>query len=505
MRIYARRRFAWCYFEPMIESARNLRRESDASIYSCPMNTSRKTRGGTTSGSGASGLAARLGLFDATMIVMGGIVGSGIFINPYVVARNVHTPALILGAWAVGGLIALAGAFIYAELAARMPRVGGQYAYIREAYHPSLAFLYGWVLLLVIQTGGMAAVAVTFAKYFLELTRWPMADGVIATLVLGIFTIINCLGVRAGSTVQSTLMVLKILAIAALVACGVWFLARGSGLPAAPAAGYGVLDRPVSFNLVTAMGAAMVPVLFAYGGWQTANFIAEEVREPRKNLPRGLVIGVLGVVLLYLAVNFVCVYVLGPAGLAATTTPASAVMRIAVGPKGAALIAVGISISALGFLSQSILTAPRVYFAMAEDGLFFRWVGWLDPRRRVPVVAIALQGIAAIIIALSGRYDQILSYVVSMDFLFFGLTATCIFVFRRRDAKSGRARTERGLASIPGHPVTTILFVAASWLVVINTIFQYPHDTAVGFGILLLGIPVYLFWSRQKAKRGQVA
>src|SRR5579864_1679925 len=163
---------------------------------------------------GSSGLAARLGLFDATMIVMGGIVGSGIFINPYVVARQVHTPALILGAWAIGGLIALAGSFIYAELAASMPRVGGQYAYIREAYHPALAFLYGWVLLLVIQTGGMAAVAVTFAKYFLELTGLHLSEALIASLALGLFTFINCLGVRAGSTVQSALMVLKILAIA---------------------------------------------------------------------------------------------------------------------------------------------------------------------------------------------------------------------------------------------------------------------------------------------------
>ena len=449
---------------------------------------------------GPSGLAARLGLFDATMIVMGGIIGSGIFINPYVVARQLHTAALILGAWVIGGLIALAGAFIYSELAARMPRVGGQYAYLREAYHPALAFLYGWVLLLVIQTGGMAAVAVTFAKYFLELTGFHLGEGVIATLALGSLTIINCFGVRVGSTVQSTLMVLKIFAIAALVGCGAWFLMR-NGRAATPSSA--LLDRPLSFDLVTAMGAALVPVLFAYGGWQTANFVAEEVRESRKNLPRALVIGVVGVVLLYLSVNVVCVYVLGPAGLAASTTPASAVMRVAWGPKGAVVIAVGIAISALGFLSQSILTAPRVYFAMAEDGLFFRSVGWLDPRRQVPVVAIALQGVAAIIIAVSGRYDQILSYVVSMDFLFFGLTATCVFAFRRRDAREGGRNPEKGLARVPGHPVTTFLFVLTSWLVVINTIFEYPHNTAVGFGILFAGIPVYFFWNAQKKKRSK--
>jgi len=450
-------------------------------------------------------LAAKLGLFDATMIVMGGIVGSGIFINPYVVAQQVYTPALILGAWVIGGVIALGGAFIWAELAAVMPRVGGQYAYLREAYHPVIAFLYGWVLLLVIQTGGMAAVAVTFAKYFRDLTALHVSDGAIATFTLGILTVINCLGVRAGSTVQSALMVLKILAIATLVFCGSIFIGhhlqllhRPSGAPSS--VNYRFTDQPVSFSLLTAMGAALVPVLFSYGGWQTANFVAEEVREPRKNLPRALVIGVVGVILLYLSVNFVCVYVLGPAGLARTMTPASAVMRAVLGSKGAALIAVGITISALGFLSQSILTAPRVYFAMAEDGLFFRAVGWLDHRHRVPVVAIALQGLAAIVIALSGRYDQILSYVVSMDFLFFGLTATCIFVFRRGGKGTQEASGSSGLARMPGHPVTTFIFVAVCWLVVLNTIFRYPRNTAVGFGILFAGIPVYFLWSRQRKR-----
>lgn len=464
----------------------------------------------TPSGGGrsGSGLAARLGLFDATMIVMGGIIGSGIFINPYVVAQQLHTPTLILGAWVIGGAIALGGAFIWAELAATMPRVGGQYAYLREAYHPAIAFLYGWVLLLVIQTGGMAAVAVTFAKYFLELTALHVSDGLVATLTLGLLTAINCLGVRAGSTVQSALMVLKIVAIGALVFCGGAFLAHHSQMFHAVSGGvpdsrYRSTDRPVSFGLLTAMGAALVPVLFSYGGWQTANFVAEEVREPRKNLPRALVIGVIGVILLYLSVNFVCVYILGPQGLRQTMTPASAVMRAVLGSKGAALIAVGITISALGFLSQSILTAPRVYFAMAEDGLFFRSVGWLDPRHRVPVVAIALQGAAAVIIALSGRYDQILSYVVSMDFLFFGLTATCIFVFRRAAKRTQATAAGSGLARMPGHPVTTFVFVATCWLVVINTIFRYPRNTAVGFGILFAGIPVYFLWSRQKRKRGE--
>jgi len=436
------------------------------------------------------------------MIVMGGIVGSGIFINPAVVARQVHTPFLILGAWAIGGLIALAGAFIYAELAVRMPEVGGQYAYLREAYHPAVAFLYGWVLLLVIQTGGMAAVAVTFAAYFAELAPFPVSPRGVAVVVLVGLAIVNCLGVRTGSRVQSALMVLKIVAISALIGAGAWFLGRGGSAPALPPV---PMSAPGAGALLRAMGVAMVPVLFAFGGWQTSSFVAEEIREPRRNLPRALVLGVVGVIALYLGVNYVCVAVLGPRGLAASATPASAVMALAFGRVGSRWLSLGIAISALGFLSQSILTAPRVYYAMARDGLFFRAVGWIDPGRGVPTVAILLQAAAATVIALSGRYDQILSYVVSMDFLFFGLTATCLFVFRRRERARGTAAPAEGEASfarVPGHPVTTVLFVAASWLVVGNTIVKYPANTAVGMGILAAGVPVYLVWSRSRRRKG---
>jgi APA family basic amino acid/polyamine antiporter len=428
------------------------------------------------------------------MLVMGGIVGSGIFINPYVVARQVHTPLMILGAWALGGLIALAGAFIYAELAALRPRVGGQYAYLREAFHPGVAFVYGWALLLVTQTGGMAAVAVTFAQYFIELTHIPFREGIVATAALSLLTAINCLGVKQGSTVQSILMVTKIAAIAGLVAGG-WFLVSRPSLSVYP-----VFDRPLSVDLFTAMGAAMTPVLFAYGGWQTSCFIAEEIVEPEKTLPRGLVAGVFGVIALYLCVNWVYVRDLGPMGLAATTTPASAVMRLALGERGATLIAMGIAVSTLGFLSQSILTAPRVYFAMARDKVFFRGVAWLSPRTHVPVAAIGLQGVWAAVIALSGRYEQVLNYVVSTDFIFFGLTGTCLFVFRRR----ARLRADETPPPVgwrvrmPGHPVTTALFVAACWLVAINTVYKYPGNSALGLGIVLAGIPVYFLWTQRR-------
>jgi len=434
-------------------------------------------------------LARQLGLFDVTMLVMGGIVGSGIFINPYVVAQRVHTPALILGAWVFGGVVGVGGAFIWAELAATLPEVGGQYAYLREAYHPAVAFLYGWVLLLVIQTGGMAAVSITFARYFLELTGMHAPDWIVATTALASLTLINCLGVKTGGRTQSALMVMKIMAISALVIAGLALTGRQVTITTAAARDWSL----------TSFGAAMVPVLFAYGGWQTANFLAAEVKQPKKNLPRGLLLGVLGVVVLYIGVNWVCVRSLGPQALAATTTPATAVMRLALGQRGAMFIAAAIAISTLGFLSQSILTAPRVYFAMADDGLFFRAIAWLDPRTRVPVVAIVLQSVWTMVIALSGRYEQILNYVIAMDFLFFGLTATTIFVFRRRAAR-GEMNASHGYR-MPGHPVSTVIFVAICWWVVANTVYRYPRNSLIGFVLLMAGVPVYWFWSRRAPSR----
>ncbi len=278
-------------------------------------------------------------------------------------------------------------------------------------------------------------------------------------------------------------MLLKAAAIAAMVVAGI--LWGGGSVHPLP-----LLDRPISLGLGSAIGAAMIPVAFAYGGWQTASFVAGEMRDPRRDLSRGLVVGVIGVVALYLAVNFVCLRVLGADGLAATRIPASAVMRKALGERGAQWIAFGIAVSTLGFLSQGILTAPRVYYAMARDGLFFKSVGWLSPKTGVPVVAIVLQGVTATVIALSGRYEQILNYVISVDFISFGLTAASLFVFRRKDSSS------HALYLTPGHPYTTALFVAACAAIVITTIATFPANSAFGLIILLAGIPVYLYWSR---------
>jgi basic amino acid/polyamine antiporter, APA family len=471
---------------------------SRAYLLSLPKdNHSRRTEISCSDHKPGAVLVARLGLFDATMVVMGGIVGSGIFINPYVIAQLVHTPALILGTWIAGGVIALAGAFIYAELADRMPEVGGQYAYIREAYHPLVGFLYGWVSLLVIHAGGTAAVAVTFANYTRAFSQGVVPEKFAAVAVVLILTIINCLGVGVGSRVQSFFMVLRILAIAMIIVCGAWLILR---TPAVTRPQWiPLLDRPLSFDLFTVFGAGMIPVLFAYGGFQTSNYVASEIREPRKNLPRALLLGVTAVIALYLSANFIYVETLSPAGLAATSTPASEVMRRSLGALGGSLVAIAIAISTLGFLSQSMLANPRVAYAMAENGVLPQIFTRLGTRTRAPIAAIALQGAITSAAVLLGTYEQILSYVVVMDWLFFGLAASCLFVFRRRDTvlqavETGRTQTPG--YRVPGHPWTTGGFVAVAWLMVLNTIYKYPRNAGIALCILVAGVPAYLLFRR---------
>lgn len=450
------------------------------------------TTANSTQSQPEASLARRLGLFDATMIVMGGIIGAGIFTNPYVVAQKVHTPLLILGAWVVGGLIALAGAFIYAELSSQTTESGGQYVYLRDAMHPLVGFVYGWSLLFVIQTGGMAAVALIFANHALELFGVATNEfraALLGSAALAVLTLINCIGVRAGGVTQNVFMVLKLIAIAVLVVAGLTV-----GAPATNAVTASSVATSTTWQMLIAFGAALIPAQFAYGGWQTACFVAGEVREPRRNLPRGLLFGVLGVIVVYLSVNYICVHALGAAGLAQTKTPASAVMRLAMGDHGARFLAAGIAISTLGFLSQSMLTAPRVYFAMADDRLFFKQLSKLN-RAQVPAFAIALQGLLAIAIALlASRFEQILNYVVSVDVVFFGLTAVCVFVFRSR--KIGRDDDKP--FRIPGHPWTTIFFIAACCVITFSVIYNEPLNSAISFAIMLAGVPAYFIWARRR-------
>ena len=446
------------------------------------------------SGPGLS-LARRLGLFDAIMIVMGGIIGAGIFVNPSVVARHVHTPMLILGAWLVGGAIAIIGAFVYAELAALRPEVGGQYAYLRDAYHPIVAFLYGWSLLLVVQTGGMAGAAIIFGRYFRDLSGIAVPEQVVAAVTLGVLTLINCLGIRAGSNVQSGLMLMKLAALAVLITVG-WAIGDNNSP-------HLVTEAAVTQdgNVMAGFAAAMVPVLFAYGGWQTATFVSGEMRKPTRDLPRGLFIGVAAVIVLYLLVTYICLHNLGVTALAKTTTPASEVMRRAIGVRGGKMIAFGIAISTVGFLSQSILTAPRVYYAMARDGVFFPAIGRLHPKTRVPVLAILLQGAWAALVAMTGRYEQILNYVVTIDVLFFGLTGAALLIFRARVRRDNSGSPALDIVRVPWHPITTWIFVLSCWAVAVSTLLQFPQNAGVGVAILALGALVYWLWPGRRARK----
>jgi basic amino acid/polyamine antiporter, APA family len=438
-------------------------------------------------------LAAKLRLFDATMIVMGGVIGSGIFIAPSIVARQVHSPVLILSEWLLGGLLALLGALIYAELGARLPKVGGEYAYLREGLHPSLGFFYGWIALLVINAGGAGVVSLVFAKYLKQLLPLAISEPRIAAATIVILAAINCFGVRSGSNVQSALMLLRAGAAVMLVVAGLWFW-RGSH--STTVAWHPLLDRPVSFNLAVAFGSGMIPVLFSYGGYQTANFVAAEMRDPRKDLPRALLLGTIGVIALYVGATFVCMVVLGPAGLAATTTPASEVMHRALGARGARIIALGITLSALGFLSQSILTYPRVFFAMAADGLFPAGISRVHSRSQVPVAAILLASLLPVAVVLVGHFEAIINYTESMDGLFFGLTASTLLVFRKRQ----RSTDPVPIIRVPGHPWTTLIFIVMNWLIVANSLYRYRANAVLVLGILLAGLPLYLYWSSKTRK-----
>ena len=438
----------------------------------------------------AEGLRVGIGFPSAVLLVMGGIIGVGIFVNPAVVARGLTSPLLVLAAWGAGGLIALLGAFVYAELAARMPSTGGEYVYLRDTFGPLVGFLFGWTTLLVVQAGGMAAVTIVFARNLNVLASGALPERAVVVVTLAALAGINCLGVKSGNGVQGFLGALKVGAITALILAGLFIVPQVGFRPDEARAA-------ASTDPLKAFGAAMIPVVFSYGGWQTANYVAGEIRDPARNLARALLVGVIAVISIYLLVNIACLRALGVGELGRTLTPVSDVLQKATGPVGAGLAASAIALSAIAYLSQSMLTGPRVYFAMARDGLLFRQVAQVSDGSRAPVIAIVLQAVWTGFLALSGSYDQILSYVTAMNFLFFGLSAACLFVHRRRDAAAGQGS---GGYEAPFHPWTTGLFVLACLSIVGLSFWAYPVNSLVGYGIAALGIPPYLYW-RAQARR----
>jgi len=432
-----------------------------------------------------------LGLFSGTMAVVGGIIGSGIFNNPAIVAQRVGTAELTLGVWVLGGAVALIGAFCFGELGQRRPQAGGSYVYLREALGPLPAFLYAWALLLVMATGAIAAVAVTFANYALSLAGMAGGDGRwLAGVAIVLLSAINYIGIRPGAITTNIFTLLKLAALVFLIVVG---LGPMSGATASSSPGVAVSGSPI-----LAVAAALVPVLFAYGGWQQTNFIAEEIIEPRRNLPRALVLGVLIVVVVYLLANVTYLRMLGPAGLAASTAPAADALRLRLGAAGATLIGAGITASTFGFLNLVIMVSPRVYQTMAADGLFFPAFARLHPGFRTPGTAILVQGAWAVVLLLTGQYGQLLDYVVFCDWIFFGLAVVSLFVLRRKDAANGMGEPA-GAFRVPGWPVTPLLFIAAALYVVAGSISSNPRNALLGCGILLLGVPVFHYWRGRKA------
>jgi len=428
-----------------------------------------------------------LGPFDATMVVIGGIIGSGIFINPYIVAQRLDSPGLVLAAWVAGGAIALAGAYSYAELGALFPKAGGQYVYLRDAYHPIAGFLYGWALLALIESGAIAAVAITFANYALRLAGRPdVAAMPLAIAAIVLLSVINYLGVKPGSRVLNVLVVLKVAALAVLIVAG-------AVSPAA--AGWWTVSRETStagIGTTLSFGAALIPILFAYGGWQNANYIAEEIENPRRNLPLSLLAGTTAVVVIYVLVNTVYLRALGLEGLAGTTTPASKAAAGLFGDFGDRFVTAAIAISTFGFLDLAILAPTRVYYAMAADGVFLPALAKLHSRFRTPWLAIVIQSTWSCVLAATGRYEQLLNYVVFADWIFFGLTVGTVIMFRKlvplseRPADSYRA---------PGYPVIQVAFVIISAAVVLSVVRDDPSSALRGALLLALGIPLF-FWFR---------
>lgn len=430
-------------------------------------------------------LVRRLNAFDITLITVGGIIGAGIFRNPALVAQRASTPTLILATWIVGGLIALVGAFTYAELGARRPETGGTYAYLRDAFHPVIAFMFGWATLVIAETGGNAASAILFAGYLEPATGFHADPKVVSVVALALVTAINCLGVRQGGTWQNILVSLKLGAIGALIVAGLFAHPLASAINAAP-------HFATSGLAMSAFGVALIPVLYAYTGFQTTNYIAGETQNPRRSLPIGLIVGTGIVCVAYVLVNVVSLRVLGPTGLAGTQTPASDVMHAAMGSMGTRLVAIAIAISTLGFISTKTLITPRVFFQMAADGAFFKQIAWINPKTHVPIVAIVLQGVFGIILALTGTFESIVDWSVTIEYSFVALAAVALFKFRKQDAASGRTAPFQSL----GHPYTTGLLIVVLAAIAVTELINFPVDTLLGVGVTALGGVVYMLWHR---------
>jgi APA family basic amino acid/polyamine antiporter len=456
-------------------------------------------------------LVRGLGLAASVSIVVGSVIGTGIFLKTRVMMCNVETPWLVIFAWVAAGFLSLAGALTYAELAAMMPRAGGEYVFIREGYGRPLAFLYGWTQFAVAYTGSQAAKGVSFAIFLNGLAGGALDRTYFTVPVLGyevpfghlqlvalaiiiIATLVNCLAVSVSGNVSVFLTGLKILIVLAVGVCA-FLLAQGSfahfSLSGAGGACEGV--EATARGGMAGFGAAMLGALWAYDGWTNVTIVAGEVKNPQRNLPLALIGGILIVAALYIFVNFAYIYVLPPvelAGVAKSSSVATEVARRFLGPAAVSAIAMAMMVSTLGSLHTGTLAGARISYAMAKDGLFFRPLARLSERTRVPVNALILQCVWSCVLALSGSFDTLTDYVIFAAWIFYALNTASVFIFRRR-----MPHAERPYKTI-GYPVLPVVFLLAAGWLIFNTLMATPRQALIGLGIIALGLPVYFYWAR---------
>jgi APA family basic amino acid/polyamine antiporter len=447
-------------------------------------------------------LERRLGLSTAIAVVVGTIIGSGIFLVPQKIALTLGDAGWIIAAWIFGGLLSLAGALTSAEIAGMIPAAGGQYVYFREIYNDFAAFLYGWTTFIVYQTGSIAAIAVAFAKYlgffFPLLGSWSLNIQTFSLPEIGIklaaigaimfVTTVNYFGVQFGGLAQQLFTYLKVLAIAGIIlTCFVF------GTPAVR------LYTPffASFHgtsLLSAFGVVLVSVLWAYDGWNSVTYLAGEVENAQRNIPIALISGTIAVIAIYVLANLAYMYVLPVSQIAQSSLVASDAISIFFGKNGAAIIAVAVMISSLGTVNATTMTTARVYFAMAKDRLFFPQISRVHPKFRTPHVSLLVQGIWASILTLTGSYEQLFTYVIFASWLFYALGTFGIFILRRK-----RPDAPRPYKTI-GYPFVPLIFVIVSLWFVYNTAVTDPRDSLIGLGLVLLGIPAYFYWKRRRVR-----
>jgi APA family basic amino acid/polyamine antiporter len=422
-------------------------------------------------------LERRLGPLDAAAIVISNVIGGGIFFVPVIVAQLVPNPTAMLGVWLAGGALAFAGAMAYAELAAMRPHAGGEYVYLRDAYGPLAAFLTGWTSFIAGFSGAIAASAVALAEYvsrFIPMPGW--GKPVVSIAGIAVLTVIHVRGLGPGRLVQNTLAGLKVSAIVVLIALG---FSIGHGDPAHLAAGGTIL--PLSWLL------ALVPVMFSYSGWNAAVYVAEEVRDPSRNVPLALALGTVTVVIVYVALNALYIFAVPVEGIAALPggrlmdTVAERLFGFAAGD----FIALFTIVSIAASISAMVLAGPRVYFAMARDGMFVRAAGRVHPRFHTPAAAIVAQGLWSSVLVLSGTLAQLVTYTGFAVVLFAGIAVSALFVLRRRDAAAPRP------FSAVGYPLAPAIFVVASAAMVANSFWRDPASSLAGAALIGLGVPVY--------------